>query len=112
MAVLLCYVMYPTRFAGVYSEKFNKYSLLSLFQVTTEKGHFLEYNTVSRENDSISVVLLAGLVTERIAQSLRIADRQAWPIRPKFGLDTEAKSSPPFLYSSLDLCVNSVKVNM
>ena len=101
MAVLLCYVMYPKGFAGVYSEKFNKYSLLSLFQVTTEKGHFLEYNTVSRENDSISVVLLAGLVTERIAQSLRIADRQAWPIRPKFGLDTEETSSPPFLYSSL-----------
>ena len=48
-----------------------------------------------------SVVLLAGLVTERIARSLRIADWQAWPIRPKFGLDTEEMSSPPFLYSSL-----------
>ena len=48
-----------------------------------------------------SVFLLAGLVTERSARSLRIADRQAWPIRPKFGLDTEPKSSPPFLYSSL-----------
>ena len=44
-----------------------------------------------------------ALITERIARSLRIADRQAWPIRPKFGLDTEPKSSPPwpFLYSSL-----------
>ena len=48
-----------------------------------------------------SVVGLAGLITERIARSLRIADRQAWPIRPKFGLDTEEMSSPPFLYSSL-----------
>ena len=38
----------------------------------------------------------------RIERSLRIASvRQAWPIRPKFGLDTETKSSPPFLYSSL-----------
>ena len=74
MAVLLYYVMYPTRLAGVF------------------------FSPASRS----SVVLLAGLVTERIARSLRIADRQAWPIRPKFGLDTEEMSSPPFLYSSLE----------
>ena len=73
MAVLLYYVMYPTRFAGVFLAGASR----------------------------SSVVLLAGLVTERSARSLRIADRQAWPIRPKFGLDTEETSSPPFLYSSL-----------
>ena len=57
-----------------------------------------------------SVVLLAGLVTERSARSLRIADRQAWPIRPKFGLDTEGKSSPPFLYSSLFTKIKNVNL--
>ena len=67
MAFLVYYVMYPTRFAGVF------------------------FSSASR-----------ALIIERIARSLRIASvRQAWPIRPKIGLDSETKSSPPFLYSSL-----------
>ena len=74
--------MYPTRLAGVF------------------------FSPASRN----SVVLLAGLVTERIARLLQIADRQAWPIRPKFGLDTEEMSSPPFLYSSLVPRIRSVAV--